>query len=202
MASQMKGRGRKPGESYSRRTNDEIRNDARQTQVEERRKEMMQAKYDEYLRSNFFGASRKHEFFQQEYERLIRLRDASPYFGKQGEADLKALSEIANVAGVNYLPTVLEDQAAEPMEDDPLIEDKGHTDNCDDNNQAIIPSVDLRRVPSIFRQQIARVLADLRSRMSTKSSSNQHVFRTTGSADFPWKSILCGLATTARLSQY
>jgi hypothetical protein len=43
------------------------------------------------------------------------------------------------------------------------------------------------RVPSTLRQQIAGVLADLRSRMSKKSPSNQHVCHSTGSVDFPWK---------------
>jgi hypothetical protein len=74
------------------------------------------------------------------------------------------------------------------MEDDPLIEDEVDADDGDDDNQELLPSVDMSRVPSIFRQQIARVLADLRSRMSKKSPSNQHVYRSTGSADFPWKS--------------
>jgi hypothetical protein len=156
--------------------------------LEERQKKMMQAKYDEYLRDNFFGANPKHEFFQQEYERLIKSRVTNPYFGKDGEADLKALTEIANVAGVNY-PPVLEGQAAEPMEDDPVIEDGFDPDDGIDDNQSdddILPSVDMSRVPSIFRQPIARVLADLRSRMSKKSPSNQHVYHTTGSSDFPW----------------
>ena len=180
----MKGRGRKSGESYHRRTNNEIRNDERQTQLEERQKITMQAKYDEYLRVNFFGTSPKDKFFQQEYKRLIQLRANNPYFGKEGEANLKALSELATVVGVNY-PPVLEGQAAEPMEDDPLIEDEF---DGNDDSQSPLPSVDMSRVPSIFRQQIARVLADLRSKMSKKSPSNQHVYHTTGSVDFPWNS--------------
>jgi hypothetical protein len=45
----------------------------RQSQLQERRKEIMPAKkYDEYSRSNFFGASQKHVFSQQEHERLVK----------------------------------------------------------------------------------------------------------------------------------
>jgi hypothetical protein len=111
----QKGRGRQPGQTYKRRSNDEIRSDARQTRLEEQRKEAMQTKYDEYLRTNFFnnsGADRKLEFVKQEYMSLVHLKGVNPYFGKRGEADLKALSEIAEDAGVNY-PPVLDDQAVE-----------------------------------------------------------------------------------------
>jgi hypothetical protein len=44
-------------------------------------------------------------------KRRVTLRDANPYFRKQGEAYLMTLSEIANASGVNY-PPVMEDQAA------------------------------------------------------------------------------------------
>lgn len=65
--SQMKAWGHNTGESYIQSTNDEIRNDGpqrllRQQLLEEQQKEMMQAKYGEYLKSNFLGVSWKHEF--------------------------------------------------------------------------------------------------------------------------------------------
>jgi hypothetical protein len=188
----QKGRGRRPGQTNKRRSNDEIRNDARETRLEEQRKERMQTKWDKCLRTNFSnnsdGADWKPKFIKQEHKSLIDLKGANPYFGKGGEADLKALSEIAEDAGVNY-PPVLDDQAVEePMEQDPVVEEEVDVNNED--NKELLPPVDMSRVPpSIFRQQIARVLADLRSRMLKKSPSNQHGCHSTGSADFPRESM-------------
>jgi hypothetical protein len=69
------------------------------------------------------------------------------------------------------------------MEDDPLAEDESDSDDGDDNNQETLASVDMSGVPSNFRQRIARVLANLRFRMSKKSPSNQRMCSSTGSAN-------------------
>jgi hypothetical protein len=128
------------------------------------------------------------EFIEQEYKSLIHLKGLNLYFGKGVEADLKASSEIAEDAGVNY-PPVLDDQAVEePMEREPVIEEEVDVD--DEDNKELLPSVDKSRVPSIFRQQIARVLPTCDPEcLLKKSPSNQYGYRTTGSANFPWKSI-------------
>jgi hypothetical protein len=196
----QKGRGRKAGESHNRRTDVEIRKDERESQVQERRKEIMQAKCDEHSRSNFFGASQKHVFFQQERKRLVKLRAANPRFGKQGEADLKALAEIANAARVNH-PPVLEDQSTEPLQDDPLTEDNGNADN-----QELLPSVNMSRVPSIFRQQIAGVLlgpspltpTSVQLGFPTAACDNVNIERLTNSKSVLTNKLTCLQMTASR----
>jgi hypothetical protein len=130
----------------------------------------------------FWRQSEARVFQKERSKRLVQLKDRDPCLGVQCEADLKALSEMANVAEVSH-PTALEDQAAEPMEDDPLAEDESDSDDGDDNNQETLASVDMSGVPSNFRQRIARVLANLRFRMSKKSPSNQRMCSSTGSAN-------------------
>jgi hypothetical protein len=96
------------------------------------------------------------EFIEQEHKSLVHLKGVNPRFGKGVEADLKASSDVVEDAVVNH-PPVLDDQAVEePMERDPVTEEEVDVD--DEDNEELLPSVDMSRVPSIFRQQIARVL--------------------------------------------
>jgi hypothetical protein len=95
-----------------------------------------------------------------------------------------------NMAGMGAphlsFPFPVQKVVEEPMEQDPFAEEE--VDVNDEDNRESLPSVDMSRVPSIFRQQIARVLANLQSRMLKKSPSNQRGCCSTGSACFPWKS--------------